>query len=92
MELFPVSEFSITITILCRQFFVDTTRPQRVLEENGKNYWFTDRESMEEDIKHHKFLEYGEYSGNFYGTHLDSIREVIKQVSDMTVDVEVFCI
>ncbi|KAJ8985832.1 hypothetical protein NQ317_012073 [Molorchus minor] len=56
-----------------------TTRPQRVLEENGKNYWFVDRETMEEDIKNNKFLEYGEYNGNFYGTHLDSIKEVIKE-------------
>ncbi|CAH1175958.1 unnamed protein product [Phaedon cochleariae] len=56
-----------------------TTRPQRVLEENGQSYWFTDRESMEEDIKHHKFLEYGEYNGHLYGTHLDSIRDVIKE-------------
>lgn len=36
---------------------------------------------MEEDIKNHKFLEYGEYNGHLYGTHLDSIRDVIKQVS-----------
>ncbi|KAJ8920583.1 hypothetical protein NQ315_004722 [Exocentrus adspersus] len=57
----------------------NTTRPQRVLEENGKSYWFTDRETMEEDIKQHKFLEYGEYNGHLYGTHLDSIREIIKQ-------------
>ncbi|KAK9731948.1 Variant SH3 domain [Popillia japonica] len=27
-----------------------TTRPQRVLEENGQTYWFTTREEMEEDI------------------------------------------
>ncbi|XP_063913526.1 protein PALS2 isoform X1 [Zophobas morio] len=56
-----------------------TTRPQRVLEESGQSYLFTDRESMEEDIKHSKFLEYGEYNGHLYGTHLDSIRDVIKQ-------------
>lgn len=56
-----------------------TTRPQRVLEENGQTYWFTDREKMEEDIRTHKFLEYGEYNGHLYGTHLDSIREIIKQ-------------
>ncbi|XP_049821854.1 protein PALS2 isoform X2 [Aethina tumida] len=56
-----------------------TTRPQRVLEENGQSYWFTDRETMEEDIKQAKFLEYGEYNGQLYGTHLDSIRDVIKQ-------------
>lgn len=35
---------------------------------------------MEEEIKNHKFLEYGEYNGHLYGTHLDTIREVIKQV------------
>ncbi|XP_066143257.1 protein PALS2 isoform X4 [Euwallacea fornicatus] len=56
-----------------------TTRPQRVLEENGQTYWFTDREQMEEDIKNNRFLEYGEYNGHLYGTHLDSIREIIKQ-------------
>lgn len=36
---------------------------------------------MEEDIKKHKFLEYGEYNGHLYGTHLDTIRDVIKQVN-----------
>ncbi|XP_030748146.1 MAGUK p55 subfamily member 6 isoform X2 [Sitophilus oryzae] len=56
-----------------------TSRPQRVLEENGQTYWFIDREEMEEEIKNNKFLEYGEYNGHLYGTHLDSIRDVIKQ-------------
>ena len=55
----------------------DTSRPPRVLEENGKSYWFTDRESMEEDIREHKFLEFGEHSGHLYGTKLDSIRDLI---------------
>ncbi|XP_056633390.1 protein PALS2 isoform X2 [Diorhabda sublineata] len=56
-----------------------TTRPPRVLEEAGQSYWFTDRETMEEDIRNHKYLEYGEYNGHLYGTNLDSIRDVIKQ-------------
>ncbi|XP_044753048.1 protein PALS2 isoform X2 [Coccinella septempunctata] len=56
-----------------------TSRPPRVLEENGQSYWFIDRETMEEDIKNNKFLEYGEHNGHLYGTHLDSIRDVIKQ-------------
>ncbi|KAI5742410.1 hypothetical protein M8J77_006990 [Diaphorina citri] len=54
-----------------------TTRPMRELEENGQNYWFTSREVMERDIQDHKFLEHGEHNGHLYGTHLDSIREVI---------------
>lgn len=57
-----------------------TSRPPRVLEENGKGYWFADRETMEREICEHKFLEHGEHHGNLYGTHLDSIREIIQQV------------
>lgn len=62
-----------------KSFFVDTSRPPRVLEENGKGYWFIDRAEMEQEINENKFLEHGDHSGNLYGTHLDSIRDVIKQ-------------
>ncbi|XP_058801836.1 protein PALS2 [Phymastichus coffea] len=55
-----------------------TSRPPRVLEENGKSYWFTDREAMERDIREHRYLEYGEHGGNLYGTKLDSVRELIR--------------
>ncbi|XP_058818230.1 protein PALS2 isoform X1 [Topomyia yanbarensis] len=56
-----------------------TTRQPRPLEESGKAYWFTDRETMEQEIKENRFLEYGDHNGNLYGTHLDSIRDVIRQ-------------
>ncbi|XP_018402444.1 PREDICTED: MAGUK p55 subfamily member 6 isoform X2 [Cyphomyrmex costatus] len=55
-----------------------TSRPPRVLEEDGKSYWFTDRQSMEIDIKEHRFLEHGEHGGHLYGTKLDSVRELIR--------------
>lgn len=55
----------------------DTSRPKRALEENGVSYWFMDREEMEEAIKQNEFLEYGEHNGNLYGTHLQSIKDVI---------------
>ncbi|KAK0076829.1 hypothetical protein PV326_010500 [Microctonus aethiopoides] len=55
-----------------------TSRPPRVLEENGKSYWFTDRDSMEDDIKQHRYLEFGEHGGHLYGTKLDSVRELIR--------------
>lgn len=54
-----------------------TSRPQRDYEDNGKCYWFVDRETIESDIRNHKYLEYGEHKGHIYGTTLDSIREVI---------------
>lgn len=50
-----------------------------MLEENGTSYWFNEREEMEEEIRQNNFLEYGDHNGNLYGTHLDSIRDVIKQ-------------
>lgn len=49
-----------------------------MLEEDGKSYWFTDRESMESDIREHRFLEHGEHGGHLYGTKLDSVRELIR--------------
>ncbi|XP_019887736.2 MAGUK p55 subfamily member 2 isoform X3 [Ooceraea biroi] len=55
-----------------------TSRPPRVLEEDGKSYWFTDLESMETDIREHRFLEHGEHGGHLYGTKLDSVRELIR--------------
>lgn len=38
-----------------------------------------EREDMDQEIKENRFLEYGEHNGNLYGTHLDSIRDCIKQ-------------
>ncbi|XP_039441184.1 protein PALS2 isoform X1 [Culex pipiens pallens] len=55
-----------------------TSRPPRPLEESGKAYWFTEREDMEQEIKENRFLEFGEHNGNLYGTHLDSIRDIIR--------------
>lgn len=34
---------------------------------------------MDMEIKTNNMLEYGEHNGNIYGTHLDSIRNVIQQ-------------
>lgn len=55
-----------------------TTRPPRAGEEDGKHYWFISKEAMMADIAAHKFLEYGNYEGDMYGTKIDSIRAVIR--------------
>lgn len=55
-----------------------TSRPPRVLEEDGRSYWFTDRPSMETDILEHRYLEHGEHGGHLYGTRLESVRELIR--------------
>lgn len=63
---------------------LDTSRMPRPLEENGKGYWFVDRDEMEQEIAENNFLEHGEHNGNLYGTHLDSIRNVIKEGLNLT--------
>lgn len=77
----PCKKSSICISsvwLLTARLFSDTSRPPRVLEEDGKSYWFTDRETMETDIREHRFLEHGEHGGHLYGTKLDSVRELIR--------------
>ncbi|XP_043461271.1 MAGUK p55 subfamily member 7 isoform X1 [Leptopilina heterotoma] len=54
-----------------------TSRPPRLGEVNGKEYHFTSRERMEEDIQAGKFIEYGEYKGNLYGTNTESVSSLV---------------
>ncbi|RNA40914.1 MAGUK p55 subfamily member 6 isoform X1 [Brachionus plicatilis] len=55
-----------------------TSRAMRENEENGRGYFFEDRQVMEADIKKGEYLEWGEYNGNLYGTKLNTIRQVIQ--------------
>ncbi|XP_011702635.1 PREDICTED: MAGUK p55 subfamily member 7 isoform X2 [Wasmannia auropunctata] len=54
-----------------------TSRPPRPGEENGKEYHFVTREKMKEDFEAGKFIEYGEYKGNLYGTNSESVSSLV---------------
>lgn len=54
-----------------------TSRSQRPGEVDGKDYWFVTRDKMEEDIQAGRFIEFGEYKGNLYGTACETVRSVI---------------
>ncbi|XP_076385995.1 membrane palmitoylated protein 7-like protein metro isoform X4 [Megachile rotundata] len=54
-----------------------TSRPPKPGEINGKEYHFVSREKMEEEIDAGKFIEYGEYKGNLYGTSSESVSSLI---------------
>lgn len=53
-----------------------TTRKIRQGEENGKDYFFTDKETFQKDISEGKFLEYAEFAGNIYGTSRYAVQSV----------------
>lgn len=58
-------------------FVVDTTRSRRETEVAGRDYHFISRQAFENDIAAGKFIEYGEFEKNLYGTSIDSVRQVI---------------
>ena len=60
---------------------VDTTRPRRDYEVDGRDYYFVaSREEMEQDIENHLFVEAGQFNNNLYGTSIKSVRAVAEQV------------
>uniref|UniRef100_A0A8C5MUN8 Protein PALS1 n=1 Tax=Leptobrachium leishanense TaxID=445787 RepID=A0A8C5MUN8_9ANUR len=54
-----------------------TTRNRRENEVAGRDYHFVSRQMFEADIASGKFIEYGEFEKNMYGTSIDSVRQVI---------------
>ncbi|XP_020785876.1 55 kDa erythrocyte membrane protein isoform X2 [Boleophthalmus pectinirostris] len=66
-----------------------TTRPQRMDEENGKEYFFipTERE-MTKCITGNEFLEYGSFQGNMFGTKFETIYKIHEQGKIAVLDIE----
>ncbi|XP_042906742.1 MAGUK p55 subfamily member 7 [Parasteatoda tepidariorum] len=60
-----------------RQTIPHTSRPKFPWEIDGKEYFFSSRESMQEEIKMGWFVEYGQYKGNLYGTSLETVKSII---------------
>ncbi|XP_063957673.1 protein PALS1-like [Lytechinus pictus] len=56
-----------------------TTRVMKEHEINGVDYHFISKTRFEQDVAANKFVEYGDYEGNLYGTSLDSIQAVIDE-------------
>nr|XP_057916646.1 MAGUK p55 subfamily member 7 isoform X2 [Doryrhamphus excisus] len=65
-----------------------TSRPKRSQESDGVEYHFISKQLFEADVHNNKFIEYGEYKGNYYGTSLDSIRSVLSKNKVCLLDVQ----
>ena len=66
-----------------------TTRAPRSEDIDGVTYNFVDRAEFERMIANNEFLEYAEYSGNYYGTSLKVIEEKQAAGIDVLLDIEV---
>jgi len=66
-----------------------TTREPREGEVDGVSYNFVNRAEFDRMIANGEFLEYAEYSGNYYGTSLKVIEEKQAAGFDVMLDIEV---
>ncbi|XP_074575074.1 guanylate kinase 1-like [Curcuma longa] len=66
-----------------------TTRAPREKELDGVHYHFTDRISMEKDIRDGKFLEFASVHGNLYGTSIEAVEVVTDSGKRCILDIDV---
>lgn len=66
-----------------------TTRGPRQGEVDGKDYHFVDHAAFLEMIDAHRFLEWAQVHGNFYGTANDEVFPRLEQGIDVLLDIDV---
>ena len=66
-----------------------TTRNPRPGEVDGREYFFSTRETFEEKIAQNGLIEYAEYCGNYYGTPRDYVEEQLAKGKDVILEIEI---
>jgi guanylate kinase len=80
----PLS-FYFIFDIVCLE---DTTRDPRPNEIHGQNYHFVTRQKFLDLIQEGAFIEYAQFSGNYYGTSFEAVRLVQQQGKRCILDIE----
>ncbi|PGH28950.1 guanylate kinase, partial [[Emmonsia] crescens] len=65
-----------------------TTRPPRTGEQDGREYYFTTRDSFQSLIDQGGFIEWAQFSGNYYGTSTKAVRDVAEKKRICILDIE----
>ncbi|EGN91987.1 hypothetical protein SERLA73DRAFT_191771 [Serpula lacrymans var. lacrymans S7.3] len=65
-----------------------TTRSPRPGETDGREYHFITRDKFTELIQDGAFIEYAEFSGNFYGTSFQTVRDVARSGRRCVLDID----
>ncbi len=66
-----------------------TTRGKREGEVDGVNYHFVTKDDFEDMITKDEVLEYAQYCGNYYGTPLKPVEDMLKDGKDVILEIEV---
>ena len=65
-----------------------TTRQKREGEVHGENYFFLSQDEFKQCIDNDEFLEWAEFSGNFYGTKKDFVKNCISKGENIILEID----
>jgi guanylate kinase len=65
-----------------------TTRPARLGEVDGKDYFFVSSQEFERMVAANEFAEWAEVHGNFYGTAVQTLNECTDQGTHVILDID----
>ena len=65
-----------------------TTRKPRPNEVDGVNYFFVTKEEFLESVEKDEFLEWAEYSGNYYGTNKSYVNKRLNMGLNVFLEIE----
>lgn len=66
-----------------------TTRKPRPGEIDGVNYFFVSENEFKKSIENNEFLEWAQFSGNFYGTKKSYVETKLNEGKDVILEIEV---
>ena len=66
-----------------------TTRPPRPGEQDGREYFFLDRDEFERRRDEGRFLESADVYGRLYGTPVEPVREALASGRDVLLEIDV---
>lgn len=66
----------------------NTTRQPRAGEQDGVDYHFSTVDEFKKLIEEEKFIEWAQFSGNYYGTSIKSVDDVTKQNKICLLDID----
>lgn len=65
-----------------------TTRGKREGEEHGVNYFFLSQDEFKTCINNDEFLEWAEFSGNFYGTKKEFVEKGLAKGENLILEID----
>ena len=66
-----------------------TTRAPRPGEQSGVDYFFVSKDEFKKSADNDEFLEWAEFSGNYYGTKKNFVEETLSKGLDLILKIEV---